>query len=285
MLFVGKRQVVVFFAFAYAIAWLMWLPLVLSRTGLGLIPFTIPIEYSIIGSYSPVAAALLTNWLFERNLRAFRLAPSWRRLLLGLITGPVLIALTFVIVPSLLLTKGCFRAWDWKVFSSYPVLMASNLTMAGPLGEEPGWRGYALPRLQAVLGPMTASLVVGCLWSAWHLPLFLITGWTSSPMIVFALIFIGVSFLMTFGFNLSGSSVIVAIVMHSAFNSGSTLLNGFLKSAEVRKSLSGEVAIAASFLLVAGLIAVVTRGRFGQQDFGDLTGHPADLPPKAAAGG
>jgi len=104
-------------------------------------------------------------------------------------------------------------------------------------------------------------------------------------MIVFALIFIGVSFLITFGFNLSGSSVIVAIVMHSAFNAGSTVLNGFLRSAGVRKSLSGEVAIAASFLLVAGLIAVFTRGRLGQQDCGDLTGHAADLPSKAAAGG
>src|SRR5262249_29415351 len=151
------------------------------------------------------------------------------------------------------------------------------------LGEEPGWRGYALPRLQVALGPIIASLVLGCLWSAWHLPLFLINGWTSSPVIVFTLIFTGVSFLMTFGFNLSGSSVVVAVVMHSAFNSCSTLLNGFLKSAEVRKSPSEEVAIAASFLLVEGLIAVFTRGRFGnQQDFGDLTRHPTDPPPKAA---
>jgi len=284
MLFAGHQPLVVFFVLAYAIAWLSWLPLVLSRGGLGLIPFSIPIEYCAIGSYSPLAAALLTNWLFEHNLRAFRLARSGRRLLLDLTSGPVLIALIFVLLPSLLLTKGSFRAWDWKVISSYPVLMASNL-IGGPVGEEPGWRGYALPRLQAVLGPTIASLVLGCLWSAWHLPLFLITGWTSSPMIVFALIFLGVSFVMTFGFNLSGSSAIVAIAMHSAFNAGSTVLNGFLRSAEVRNSLSGEVAVAVSFLLAAGLIAVFTRGSFGQQDFGDLTVHPADLPPKGAAGG
>src|SRR5262247_2585153 len=98
MLFAGNQPVVVFFVFAFAIAWLSWLPLVLSRTGLGVIPFSIPIEYSAIGTYSPVLAALLTHWLFEHNLRVFRLAPSWARLLVGLATGPVLMALTFIIV-------------------------------------------------------------------------------------------------------------------------------------------------------------------------------------------
>jgi CAAX protease family protein len=152
MLFAGKKPLVVFFVLAYAIAWASWLPLVLSRAGLGLIPVNIPIEYCIIGTYSPLGAALLTQWLFERNLRAFRLATSWKRLLLGLVTGPLLIALAFVIPPSLLLTKTSFTAWDWKVFNSYPMLMASNLMMAGPVGEEPGWRGYALPKLQRPRG-------------------------------------------------------------------------------------------------------------------------------------
>src|SRR5262245_13930493 len=113
MLFAGNQPLVVFLVFAFALAWLSWLPLILSRTGLGVIPFSIPIEYSAIGTYSPFVAAVLTHWLFERNLRVFRLVPSWARLLLGLTTGPILMALTFVIVASLLLTKGSFHDWDW----------------------------------------------------------------------------------------------------------------------------------------------------------------------------
>ncbi|HYP46602.1 MAG TPA: CPBP family intramembrane glutamic endopeptidase, partial [Propionibacteriaceae bacterium] len=44
------------------------------------------------------------------------------------------------------------------------------------LTEEAGWRGFALPRLRVLLGPVTASLVLGLVWAAWHIPMFFVSG-------------------------------------------------------------------------------------------------------------
>ncbi len=256
-----QRPLLAFFILAYTITWICWSPLVLSRTGLGILPITVPMPYVIIGTYAPLIAALLTQWLAEKNLRAFHFYSSWQRLLLGLLLGPVLIALAFVILPSLVLTKGSLTTWNWASFGSYPLGIAYNLLMAGPVGEEPGWRGYALPKLQRKFGPILGSIVLGVLWFGWHLPLFLIPSWTSSSMSGYALLVIGLSFLMTFGFNLSGGSVLVAIIMHSAFNSCSRVLGGFLEAAKTRERPSAETTLALSFLVVAILITVFTRGR------------------------
>lgn len=221
--------------------------------------------YAMTGTYAPLIAALLTQWLFHHDLKAFRLSTSWKRLVAGLIIGPLLIALTFVFLTSLLMTKGSFTAWHWQAFTFYPLQMVYrySILMAGPVGEEPGWRGYALPKLQASLGPTLASLVLGCLWFAWHLPLFLIPIWTSGSLLTFALTVIGLSFLMTFGFNISGGSVIVAVIMHAMFNASPKVLGEFISSAEVREQPSPELMISLAFIVAAILIAAFTRGRLG----------------------
>jgi membrane protease YdiL (CAAX protease family) len=54
----------------------------------------------------------------------------------------------------------------------YPPLQPEQIAIAfvAPLGEEYGWRGYALPRLQAVCTPVAASLWIGLAWALWHIP-------------------------------------------------------------------------------------------------------------------
>lgn len=262
MIVTDNKKLILFFALAYGIAWICWLPLILSTTGVGFLPINIPMQFIVIGSFAPTISALLTQWLTERNFRIFRLDGSWKKVLLGLFLGPTLIAATFIILSSLLVTKGSFRLWDWAILVSYPLhILRATLMGAGPLGEESGWRGYALPYLQNKLGPILASLILGFLWFAWHLPLFLIPTWNSSPLIVYALILVGLSFLMTFGFNLSGHSIFTAIIMHSTFNASSAILGGFLKSAEVRESPPAELMIAIAFIIAAFILIVITRGR------------------------
>ena len=93
-----RRGLVVFFACAYGIAWLMWLPLVLSKRGLGLLPVQPPLAFAVSpGTLGPAIAALFTQRLFHGNWRAFRLWTFWRQIVRGAVAGSlVLLAACFV---------------------------------------------------------------------------------------------------------------------------------------------------------------------------------------------
>src|SRR5207244_4355031 len=82
---------------------------------------------------------------------------------------------------------------DGAPLSFLPVMFLLILVVGGPLGEEFGWRGYALPRLQAGHGALAASLLLGILWAGWHLPLSSYVGsWTPAAQRV-ALAELGIS--------------------------------------------------------------------------------------------
>ena len=76
------------------------------------------------------------------------------------------------------------------------------------------------------LGPVRSSLVLGLLWTGWHLPLLLYQGWTSSPLWIYVLFLTGQSVIMTYGTNLARFGVITPIAMHAAFNTVSRFLGG-----------------------------------------------------------
>jgi membrane protease YdiL (CAAX protease family) len=130
----------------------------------------------------------------------------------------------------------------------------------GPLFEEFGWRGFLQVRLQEVLPPWIAAICVGLMWAAWHLPLFLIPRWSSALPPVFFLLLIGLSMTMAFGFNASGESVAVAILMHSAFNSSPRFFTAYLNRAPTPEYPSAELILGISFLLVGAALAVLTLG-------------------------
>ncbi len=256
-----KRQLVLFFVFAYAISWLFFIPLALSRAGLGWLPFELSLPVmTVLGTIGPSLSALLTLRMTERRWpgAGARLQPRW--VLLSLIVAPLLIAVTFVIIPAIVLTTAPLSRLRWGVFLSASVFGLSTL-IGGPLGEEPGWRGFALPRLQILFGPAKASILLGFLWAAWHLPLFLCKEWTSSGFPTYLLILTGFSFSMTFLFNLSRGSVITAIAAHAFFNTVSRWLGGLLDDAPLRAKLSPELILGLSGCAMACLLLTLTRGR------------------------
>ncbi|MBN9687452.1 MULTISPECIES: CPBP family intramembrane glutamic endopeptidase [unclassified Corallococcus] len=251
-----SRPLACFFLLAYGIAWALWAPLVLSRSGVGLLPFEVGLWLTLPGSYAPLLAALCVQWLGWGNVRVVRWVPSWKGLAVGLGAGALTVALAFVVLPGLWLNRGGVSLLEWSALGLYPQGTLRALWMAGPVGEEPGWRGFALPRLQARYGPFRATLLLGLSWALWHLPLFLVPRWGGSPLWVYTLLVTGLAFIMSLGFELAGGSVLVAMVLHAMFNASSGVLGAFLARAELRDALRPDVVLALSFAAMACVITV-----------------------------
>ena len=102
--------------------------------------------------------------------------------------------------------------------------LAAVVTSAGPLGEEPGWRGYALPKLLENMRPAGASLVLGVVWTVWHWPLVFVPQWAgdglSLPIFIpfYTITVISLAYIMTRLFQWSRGSVLMVIWVHGIAN-------------------------------------------------------------------
>jgi membrane protease YdiL (CAAX protease family) len=181
---------------------------------------------------------------------------------LWLLIGPLLVLVTFFVGFPALLSKGSPAHWHWHfaVLSGLWVPMFNYNLFGGPLFEEFGWRGFLQPRLQQVMPAWIAAVCVGMMWAAWHAPLFL-ARWSSASPVSYGFIVIGLSVLMAFAFNASGGAVVVAILMHSAFNASSRFLGPFLGDTPTREHPAAEWLIAVAFLTAAAVVVLLTRGR------------------------
>jgi uncharacterized protein len=215
------HQVTTFFIITYVLTW-----------GIGVFVILFPVQFqSLFGElnyWNPVAilaiaaptlsATVLTAaWqgkvglreLYARLIR-WRFGIRWYALiLLGI---PLLGWLTAQLVgahPTYVLTTPAL---------AFSVLL--NLVITGPLCEELGWRGYALPRLLRQFNPLVASLVLGIFWGIWHLPSFYISTLVQSSLSLPAFLFLGLftSILMTWIFQHTGGSVLAAVMFHYTVN-------------------------------------------------------------------
>jgi membrane protease YdiL (CAAX protease family) len=167
---IARHPLLTFFAIAFGYSWVL---------AAGMVWWHLPIEFTILVTTGPLVAALVTNRLAYGHYRAFRWSPSWPRTLGACALGIALTFASLVILPAMAIADASKLKWSALVATS-----AYNYStlLGGPLFEEPGWRGFALPRLESRFGPLRASLILGTVWAAWHLPLFLYPGWSSIPI-------------------------------------------------------------------------------------------------------
>ena len=116
--------------------------------------------------------------------------------------------------------------------SAMPVACALALPF-GPLGEELGWRGYALPRLLGRFGPLGATLIIGVMWTFWHVPMMLwmpgasipdFMGLTTFSVAVYLGHITAISAVMTMIYLRTGGSVLMAVLAHLAFNTAGSVV-------------------------------------------------------------
>lgn len=120
--------------------------------------------------------------------------------------------------------------------------------LRGPMGEELGLRGFALPRLQQRMSAFKASVVIGALWALWHLPVLIDRDIVS--VIIFLLLAFTLSFLFTLLFNGSAGSLLPGLVFHAFQNNEETFEILFPALAGTNWELTSSVLI-----LVAGILA------------------------------
>jgi membrane protease YdiL (CAAX protease family) len=111
-----------------------------------------------------------------------------------------------------------------------------------------------------------ASLVLGLLWTGWHLPLFLYPGWTSSPLWVYVLFLTGQSLILTYGANLADFGIITPIAMHAIFNTVSRFLAGLFADTQPSARVPFELVMALCGLATGVALIVATRGRLAYRE-------------------
>ena len=247
----SNQALVVFFALAYAWAWAVYIPMVI---------FHAPLPWTVAATLGPTVAAVAAQRWTAGNYRAFRVRAAPWRLLGATAAGVALMLLAYVILPALTAVEP--RKLHWRVLVSLGVFNYSTL-LGGPLFEEPGWRGFALPRLEERFGPVPGSLMLGLLWAGWHLPLFFYAGWTSAPLWIYVLIVVGAAFLLTYGTNLARFSVVTPIAMHAVFNTSARYFNGLFADTNPRFQIPFELVLALCGLAIAAVLVVSTRGQLG----------------------
>jgi membrane protease YdiL (CAAX protease family) len=197
---------------AFAITWGLQLPGVLAQRGLlpGDVQTYMP--FAALGIFGPLVAALVLAWrerggsgvrALVQPLLLWRVHPGWY--LMGLVVPGALLALVLF---------GLSAAGRTGPLVYFPVGGAIGVSLVISLAEEVGWRGFALPRLQRRFGPFVASTLLGVLWYLWHWPMFLGMGVPLDLVLVMLLYFVGASLLMTWIYNGTGGSLLLAVVAH-----------------------------------------------------------------------
>ncbi len=173
-----------------------------------------------LGNFGPAFAAisLVSVAGGVRELRTFFKSILRWRVNLGTYFFALFVPLALIMVPVSLQAGDLQRV----NFSKFIILIAFNFLL-GPLGEEPGWRGYLLPRLQSSMSGLRASFLLGPIWAFWHLPFRIHTGPRGvSPLDFFALFCLyvcGQAVILTWLYNISRGSLLPVMLFHSAINS------------------------------------------------------------------
>jgi uncharacterized protein len=268
-----------FLLLTFVLTWVPWLGLVL---GPGDVQGAAGMALWVLGGYGPTIAALVLIGLrdgraglgrFLRRLLQWRL--GWWYLTVLLPLPVVLIAATYAVVTGQ--ADWAFAApWHWLLA---PVALATGVIAGGM--EELGWRGYLLPLMQARMSALTASIGIGVLWALWHAPLFLLgsASQASFPPGWYLLQTVALSVILTWLYNDSRGSLLLAVLFHGAVNGWFELVVAGAAPDAVPGMLP-----ASALLLTCIAIAVVLR--FGPTD---LARHPrqravqADTPPTSEA--
>lgn len=213
-----------FFLLTFAFSWIIWLPTVLDAKHLVKLSFH-PGLLILAGLFGPSVSAFIVTgiregkkgvWLLLKRAVNFRVSFRW---IAFIFLFPLIVygSAHFVLI----LIGGKVPGemfWDHK--SGYLLIFFLGMFLNGALNEEFGWRGYALDRLQSRYNALVSSLILGIIWSIWHLPMFFsyATGHIYISFWVFMAFVCSIAIIFTFIYNSTGGNLFAAILLHTTVN-------------------------------------------------------------------
>ncbi|MES2674002.1 MAG: type II CAAX endopeptidase family protein [Pseudomonadota bacterium] len=231
---IEKYKVLAFVVFAYAFSWLCWLPVVhVVQSDL----FKSPgwaIALIFLGGYGPTLSALLIQsiiggWVgvktLLKKLLMWRIGFKWFGLIL--FVWPIINALALGIYWSV---GGELGSVNYGLLPWIPAVYLVSLFL-GPLAEELGWRGFALPILYKKYGFFQSSILLGVIWAMWHAPLFwaatgtAISGFpvTVAMILIFILGTTGTNIIYTWLYKNTQGGAFVGVLAHLSTNATGTI--------------------------------------------------------------
>jgi membrane protease YdiL (CAAX protease family) len=230
----NARGLIGYFVLAYAISWAIGVPLALAKQGI--IRPVFPEWFHYFVAYGPTLSALIVTAVTQGKqgmkelwgrITKWRVGGIWWVVALSPLIVGVLVALVMG-----LLTNNRVSLRDLGEIHFLPPLGIGALflwILTFGIGEEIGWRGYALPRLQSDRSALYATTILVFFWALWHLPQFF---YLFDPSIAIGWI-IGLyagAIVFTWLFNSTEGSILVVAVFHGCFNymSASSAGNGLL---------------------------------------------------------
>jgi membrane protease YdiL (CAAX protease family) len=270
----ARHPQVSYFLIAFTFSWLLFLPGPLTYYGvLSLDPPLLRV-LAIAGLLGPILSGFIMTALTEgragvgdllRRIVLWRVGLRWY--LFALLGLPLVMLLGTLVRPGAL---ASFDPSAQPFTLTYFAAFVSMVLIGGPLFEEPGWTGFAQPRLQRLHGPLVGGLILGSLWALWHLPGFLIPsqGPTDIPprgtvldFVVFALALVGLRLIIMWVVNNTRGSVLMAILTHASWNTfySAALIGLFPASAVLGSYLNLTIAACA----LALVLITMTRGQLG----------------------
>ena len=250
MSLVRRHPLITFFVLAYALAWWIWILYAFNVTFLGPIFALGPFLAAIIVTALTRGTAGLKA-LLSRMVR-WRVGLGWYAAALLLPVAVYVVAVSLnILLGASASTAEQFGSW----YLIFPLFAYSLLfPLSGAFGEELGWRGYALPRVQARLWALSAALVIGVIQTAWHLPLFMSDRSTSPVPLILG--YMGLGILATWVFNNTRGSVLLTMLLHASFNTNA----GFFGEMFAGADLVRMGWLLAAGWCVAALVVVVVAG-------------------------
>lgn len=249
----------------FAFTWTFW---VLAALEARSVISPLPIPALFLGAFGPVVAAAIVTALEDgraglrlllARVTRWRVAPVWYA---TVILGPFALTLGAI---SLHVVFGGRPPELSAMIETLPTVLVLSLYMLVQvgIGEEIGWRGYALPRLQTGYSALVSSLILGVLWALWHLPLFFnpATSYSNTPFWAYAVFLLPLPIVYTWIFNSTGGSVLLVMILHAVMNASSQVWRA-IPDASTTVSNTSVYLFQAALLWVVAIALVFVYGAF-----------------------